>query len=246
MKKLLLAATALAALVGTPALAADMAAPVYKAPPMAPPVFSWTGCHVGADVGIAWVRDKDSETFTATGATSPFTPYPTNTADPDGAKVGGYLGCDYQFASPIVAGIEGDAEWANIKGGAANFTNTGVPPDFYETRINSEASIRGRLGYAANRALFYVTGGAAWARVTEHDVIGATGTFQDTTSTRLGWTAGLGADYAFTDHLIGRVEYRYTGFSGTFSYVPNVVFPAFTENHKISENALRAGLAYKF
>jgi len=243
MKKLLVAGAALATIIGTPAFAADLA---LKAPPPAAPVFSWTGCHVGVDVGVAWVRDKDSETVTATGAASPFTPYPTNTANPDGAKVGGYLGCDYQFASPVVVGLEGDAEWAGIRGGTANFINTGVPADFYETRINSEASIRGRLGYSVNRALFYVTGGAAWARVTEHDVIGATGAFQDTSSSRGGWTAGLGTDFAFTDHLIGRVEYRYTGFSGNFSYVPNLVFPAFTENHKISENALRAGLAFKF
>ena len=43
MKKLLFASAALAAFIGTSAFAADMAAPVYKAPPPAAPVWSWTG-----------------------------------------------------------------------------------------------------------------------------------------------------------------------------------------------------------
>src|SRR5437899_11789664 len=56
MKKLLLAGVATVALVGA-ASAADLGPrPAYKAAPIAPPVpvFSWTGCHVGAQVGYGW------------------------------------------------------------------------------------------------------------------------------------------------------------------------------------------------
>lgn len=45
---------AIAALIGTPALAADM--PV-KAPPIAPvaaPVYNWTGFYLGASLGGRW------------------------------------------------------------------------------------------------------------------------------------------------------------------------------------------------
>jgi outer membrane immunogenic protein len=57
MRKLLLATTALAALVVTPALAADMAAPVYKAPPPPAPIFSWTGFYIGLNGGYGWGHD---------------------------------------------------------------------------------------------------------------------------------------------------------------------------------------------
>ena len=49
MKKLLLISSCLA-LTSTAAMAADMA-PYTKAPVMAAPVFSWTGCYVGAHIG---------------------------------------------------------------------------------------------------------------------------------------------------------------------------------------------------
>jgi len=243
MKRISLAVASALVLGGSAAQAADMA---LKAPPPPPaPIFSWTGCHLGADVGFAWATDKDRETVTATGAASIFSPFPTNTARPDGAKVGGYLGCDYQFSGGFVIGLEGDAEWADITSIGTNFINTGIPADHYNTRIRSEASVRGRLGYGFNSALFYVTGGGAWANVNETDVIGATGVSQSDSSTRGGWTVGAGVDYAFSNNVIGRIEYRYADF-GTFSYAPTLVFPAFTEHHRITENVIRAGLAYKF
>ena len=110
MKQLLIGIAAVAGLIGTPAFAADMA--LKAPPPPPPPVFSWTGCHIGVDVGGTWTTDKDNETVTATGAPSAFTPYPTNTATPSGVTVGGYAGCDYQFAGGFVLGAEGDGEWA--------------------------------------------------------------------------------------------------------------------------------------
>jgi outer membrane immunogenic protein len=243
MRFALAGVAAMAAVVGTPVMAADMA---LKAPPpvLPSPTYSWTGCHIGADAGGGWIADKDSETVAATGAASPFTPYPTDTATPSGVALGGYAGCDYQFSGGFVVGAEGDAEWANIRGGSANYIATGTPPDLYSTTSNFQASFRGRLGYGYNRVLFYATGGAAWARINEHDVIGTTGVFQDSSTTRPGWTVGAGIDYAFLDNWIGRIEYRYTDF-GTYSYTTNV-FPSFIENHAITENAVRVGLSYKF
>lgn len=81
-------------------------APIVKAPVVAPP-FNWTGCHIGGDVGIVFGRDRDDEIITATGGASPFSP--ADLAKLNGAKLGGYLGCDWQFASRFVAGIEGTA-----------------------------------------------------------------------------------------------------------------------------------------
>jgi outer membrane immunogenic protein len=58
MKKSLVGIAALAAMfIVTPALAADLSRPVYtKAPPPPPPVFSWTGCYVGGNIGGVWAH----------------------------------------------------------------------------------------------------------------------------------------------------------------------------------------------
>jgi outer membrane immunogenic protein len=240
MRRLALALLATAAFTQV-ASAADLPAKAYtKAPAMvAVAPFSWSGCYLGVQVGYAWARDSDSERVTATGAASVFSP--PNSASVSGGKIGGYLGCNLQ-TSAFVFGLEGDGDWANLKGSAAY--NTPPPSDFYETTIKSQGSVRGRLGYAVDRALFYVTGGVAFAKINEHDQAGVGVAFVNNSTTRSGWTVGGGVDYAFTNNWIGRAEYRYANF-GTFSYVPTI-FPAFTENHKITESAVRLGLAYKF
>jgi outer membrane immunogenic protein len=87
-------------------------------------------------------------------------------------------------------------------------------------------------------------GGLAFASVNEHDVLAGTGISDDNSTTATGWTLGVGADYAFTPNWIGRVEYRYSDF-GSFAYSP-ITFPGFVENHRLTENAILAGLAYKF
>ena len=53
MKKVLLATAAVVLASVTPGLAADL--PV-KAPPMAAPVFTWTGFYVGGNGGWGWGR----------------------------------------------------------------------------------------------------------------------------------------------------------------------------------------------
>ncbi len=58
MRKVLLGTAALIALV-TPAISADMRAPLYKAPPSTVPVWSWTGCYVGGHAGGLWAKQKD-------------------------------------------------------------------------------------------------------------------------------------------------------------------------------------------
>jgi outer membrane immunogenic protein len=71
-------------------------------------------------------------------------------------------------------------------------------------------TIRARLGLSADRALFYVTGGLAWAaggndpRVTDVNAVYSRNGRRD-----IGWTAGLGAEYAFTNNWTARVEYLY-------------------------------------
>lgn len=59
-----------------------------------------------------------------------------------------------------------------------------------------------------------------------------------------GWTAGLGVDYAVTESVFARIEYRYTSFT-TAGFMSVATDSAEPPNH-LPINDLRAALAYKF
>lgn len=181
MKKLLIAGAALAALIGTPALAADMAAPVYKAPPPpAAPVCTWCGFYIGGDVGGYW----DRQTATTVPGPSPgfgsppvggagiagFGNLPTShSLNRSGAMGGLYAGYNWQ-SDQFVAGVEADISALGRQ--TASNTQTvfatfpGVPAPAYTMTMTANnswlATARARVGVAAGPALWYVTGGAAW------------------------------------------------------------------------------------
>jgi outer membrane immunogenic protein len=134
-----------------PALAADLSA---KAPVVAsaPVQFSWTGCHIGADIGGAFSDDKirSSSDFGSAGFIG-----------------GGQIGCDYQFAPAWVIGLEGRAAWSSLKSntpGLVSFPGLGVTvPSQFTVSNDFLASATARLGYSfADHWLVFVRGGAAW------------------------------------------------------------------------------------
>jgi outer membrane immunogenic protein len=116
MKKLMLVSAALA-LLSIPALAADIA---VKAPGMpALPPFAWTGCFLGAYVGGGWARKDVTDPVALVEENAfgtPATGVTTAQVNPSGAVIGGQFGCDYQFVSNWVAGVEGSASGATMKG----------------------------------------------------------------------------------------------------------------------------------
>ena len=70
MKKLLLTSVALTALFGGSAFAADLR-PAYKAAPLPPPVYSWTGIYWGVNVGYSWGEAKNARDGRTTPAPDP-------------------------------------------------------------------------------------------------------------------------------------------------------------------------------
>src|SRR6266540_148029 len=77
----------------TSAIAADL--PV-KAPAPPAPVYAWSGCYVGGNVG--WARTETRFRFNGVDDGS---------HSSDGFAGGGHVGCDYQFSSNWVIGIQG-------------------------------------------------------------------------------------------------------------------------------------------
>ena len=60
---------------------------------------------------------------------------------------------------------------------------------------------RGRVGYAADRVLFYGTAGGAFGNIEPAPMAGSS------SRPKAGWTAGAGVEVAFADNWTARVEY---------------------------------------
>ncbi len=65
-------------------------------------------------------------------------------------------------------------------------------------------TVRARLGYAFDKFLPYITGGAAWGHVDYGNIYGV-----GTSSTNWGWTIGAGFEYAVTNNITAGLEYLY-------------------------------------
>ena len=139
MKRVVFAFIALAATAAN-AAAADLGRrqPYYPAPaPVYAPLFSWTGFYIGINGGGGF----GSSNWDSTGS-----------RDVSGGVIGGTAGYNYQFGQ-VVAGIEGDVDWSGING-----TTNNLCPFGCKTSNNWLATVRGRLGYAADRFMPFVTG----------------------------------------------------------------------------------------
>jgi len=212
--------TVFASVLAAPAMAADL--PIKSQAPYAEPRFSWTSCYVGGHVGggrgskdmtdpVLLVQDSLVAPGTTTGVT-------TVTTTPTGAVIGGEIGCDYQFSSNVVMGIEGTASGTTMKGSAQVGLPAGNPGDIALVQANNDflAGVTGRIGYAFDTVLVYARGGFAVAG-DKYNVSGGTfaggGPFNfQGLDNRYGWVAGGGLDWAFSRHWSMNVEYDYYQF----------------------------------
>jgi outer membrane immunogenic protein len=263
MIRLLLSSSALATLlVGGPAMAADQAAkaPILtKAPLM--PVFSWTGFYIGGNAGGQWGQDNVATTtsvanFGLAGATAVDLASPT-AVKPRGWLAGGQVGYNVQV-NHAVLGFEGDADW--VSGSAARALGfPGPAPAAGDTLSNSTqanflATLRPRLGAAFDHSLLYITGGLAVGTVKTTDSMAViSGTVLESTSataTRIGWVAGGGFEYAFTDNWSAKVEALHVDLGGTYDTgIPCaagcVAATDIVVHHKYTDNIARFGINYR-
>jgi len=198
------------------ASAADL--PLKAAPRVAPP-FSWTGCYLGGTLGGAFAR-KDvtdpvqlvQDSFNGAPVTQGIT---TARLSPDGAIIGGQIGCDYQFAGNAVIGIEGFAAGLTNKSSNDVLLPLGSP-DIATVQATTDflTSVTGRLGYAFDSVLVYGRGGVAMAGdkyVVFGSFLGTPFSFTGLEN-RFGWVAGAGVEWAFSPHWSVNFEYDYYGF----------------------------------
>lgn len=234
MKMKVLAA---ALLLGSSSFAIAADAVVYE--PVAfeemPVGFNWTGGYVGAQVGYAWGDAHYSNEF------DDYINY-----DPDGFFGGLYAGYNYQFNNNVVLGVDADINFSGIDGNADYYWEGDLDPDHVaSSKVKYTGALRARLGYAMDRWMPYVAGGLSVAKYEfdlDHDGTGNWDFREKKTLT--GWNIGAGVEYAATDNILVRAEYRYSDFgSKSFDHGNG-----FADGAKIDLNThdIRLGIAYKF
>jgi outer membrane immunogenic protein len=221
MRRVLLTTISLFALSATSALAADLP---HRMPAKAPAyvaAYNWTGFYLGINGGYGWAHSD----WTAFGAN----------ADPSGGMIGGTIGYNWQaMGSPYVFGLEGDIDWADVKG---TFANAACPTGC-QTKSGWIGTARGRLGYAFDRVMPYITGGAAFG-----DVQANQGGFPGNSDTKVGWTVGAGVETAIYANWTAKLEYLYADLghvncgAGACSVPTHVDFRT---------SMVRAGLNFRF
>jgi outer membrane immunogenic protein len=199
--------------------AADM--PSYRGMPEPVAYYTWNGFYAGINGGYAW-------------GNSDWT-VPAFNLRPAGWMVGFTAGYNLQVGGGFVLGLEGDYDWTDVgtSGGCAIITTC-------EVRNSYLATFRGRIGYAMDRFLPYITGGGAYGDI---KAINSVTPFALSAGTNnLGWTIGGGIEYAFLGNFSAKLEYLYVDLG---SFDPGFQTPA-VANVNFTESIFRAGINYKF
>jgi len=204
------------------AQAADLTyepAPVAAA---APAAFNWTGFYLGVHAGAA-ITDFDYS--------SPQGNFADFNDDNTGFLGGVQAGYNWQFDN-IVIGAQTDFSYTSAKVSLDGFEGSN-----FEQKLEWLGSTTARLGYAFDNLLVYGKGGVAYgqSKLSVNTPVVA----YDESQWHVGWTAGVGAEYAFTQNITGLLEYNYVDL-GSQTYAFDSV------KADLTSNVIKAGLNYKF
>ena len=244
-------------------------------PPVAAPIYSWTGFYVGGNVGYSWGSPNSDYVFTEGGLT-PQTFAHSNALDFTGAIGGVQVGYNWQAPNLWVVGFEADWQGSSEKA-SLGYSDpyafdyfpsfpldvTGAVTTNYDANILWLGTVSGRMGYTWDRLLIYATGGLAYGDVrisgTSNDSGGGffgtgpityNGTARfDASRVNMGWTAGGGIEGALTNNWSWKVEYLYVDLGSLSLFAPGP-FPTDPENvavqAKFTDSIVRAGLNFRF
>lgn len=199
MSRTLAIGSASALLSWSPAVAVEL--PVKAATPTT--LYRWTGFYVGGHFGYGDASfGPGTNPLPLQGAALPHTAT---------GLTGGYqVGYNRQLANRVVLGIEADSTFTSPLDVPAHKH----APAPFNTTIDYVGTVRGRLGYAFDRFMPFVTGGFAWGdtHINVNDADGVTelslvGHYQT------GWTAGLGFEFAISGNWSAKAEYDYVALS---------------------------------
>lgn len=199
----------------------------------------WEGAYIGGTIGVPAQKndggesvlfdtDRDGkfgDTVRTTSGANAFspgfcggaangrTPAEGCRGDRDGIEFNIRGGYDMQQGN-IVYGVVFEGGSSDARDSVSAFSTT--PAFYYFTReIDYSLGARLRVGYAARGALFYATGGGAFAKIkNEFETSNTANTFtEDGSSNSLGYSAGGGAEVKVTKKFSLGLEYLYTNYA---------------------------------
>ena len=276
------------------AVAADIPVKAPIAPVTAP--YNWTGFYAGANVGYSWGRsNNDWDIFARDlGGGGPLcAPAPgfafcatgSDSNKLNGAIGGLQAGYNWQRGNYLigietdiqVSGQKGDGIFSDVYGTNIFFGNapvTGTATAAYTEKLSWLGTLRGRVGFAADRWLLYATGGLAYGRVkidgsaTADGLVGGVRSLVPLASfgnsvTKAGWTIGAGAEGVITGNWSWKVEYLHVDLgtvSTTFATLPGCyggfgaggggctgyLAGSGTIRSRITDEIVRVGINYRF
>jgi outer membrane immunogenic protein len=269
-KTTIIAIAAIAALIGSPAFAADMP---LKAPAPAL-VASWAGWYVGLNAG--WVGSTGN-TINITGTDTDGGGLGSALAAGNipaainlgysGVLGGGQVGYNWQSGN-VVYGLEADLDAVSAQSSVTVPDARFIPPAGLQSpftisaarQLDAVGTLRGRLGITPIAPfLLYVTGGLAFG---EHEVgigindpaaIPPAVLFNQTATWSAGWTLGAGGEWMFAPRWSIKAEYLYVDLgnvSSTINYAYTTLAGPQTSSLTATvhdrDNIVRGGINYHF
>jgi outer membrane immunogenic protein len=271
MRHTAIAIAVIAALIGTPALAADIALQA----PSPPPSCTWCGWYVGGNAG--WVGSANNgitNTGTDTGPAGLGTAVATG-AIPSSLSLGysgfvggGQVGYNWQPGNNWLLGLEADFDGVSARSSITTSFIT-IPPfvpqaSGFDRELDWLSTIRARLGVTSGTVLFYGTGGLAIGetKISNQYICPIClppastepSTSNTVANTSVGWTAGAGVEWMFAPKWSLKAEYLYVDLgthSSTivYSYTFRGVFAetsSMTSSVRDTANVVRAGINWHF
>jgi outer membrane immunogenic protein len=203
-------------------------APVASAPAA---IYTWTGFYIGGQMGAGVGRSSWSDPLS--GGANTF-------ASGAGFLGGGQVGANYQWNRVLVLGVEGDFNWAGVKGSGNDSLGDALATDTQWT-----STVTGRVGAAFDRLLIYGKGGAAFAR-DRNSFTDLAGNSASRAFTQTGWTAGVGLEYGISKNWSAKIEYDYLSFGSQPLSFSTVTPTTFATSAGLNIQEFKAGINFHF
>jgi opacity protein-like surface antigen len=250
-------------IVSATAFAADLKAPMYKAPPP-PAAWSWTGAYIGLNGGYSWGK-ADSTILPQSIAATPVG------QNVNGGVFGGQAGYNWQLSPKWLVGVEGDIQITGQRDSRSGpLASLQIPSCLGDctllatiagnltTSLPWFATFRGRAGVLVDPTwLIYGTAGLAVGEVKYEQqltltlqqirpivlpAISASAPAVFDSQTRVGWTVGAGTEKKFNKNWSAKLEYIYLDF-GSQTYLAGT---GAATGVRFTDHILRGGVNYAF
>lgn len=208
--------------------------------------FSWQGFYVGAEIGKSISKFHNAIARSEDDHDGDQAVLDATYGKPKGIMGGGYAGYNRTLSHKVIAGIDADLDLSKSE---AKIMNNKELLAHYEEGY--KGAVRARLAYDGGRILPYVAGGVsvvgikAAKGVIEHNKLNGVSIKE---KMAVGYNVGGGFDYALSDHMLVRADYRYQDIKSPpiQSVEGGNVINDTAKDLTLKSHNIRFGLAYKF